>query len=135
MKKIAELIIKFRIVIIIGTILMTIVMGYYLKNIKINPDIISYFPKDDPVVELFNYIGEEYGGTQLAIVAIEADEIFQKEIIRNIQEITSDIQMLDGVSYVTSITNVLNMKDDEFGGIEIGFQNFVDRLPIGCGSR
>ncbi len=120
MKKAAELIIKFRIVIIIGTILMTIVMGYYLKNIKINPDIVSYFPKDDPVVELFNYIGEEYGGTQLAIVAIEADEIFQKEIIRNIQEITSDIQMLDGVSYVTSITNVLNMKDDEFGGIEIG---------------
>ena len=120
MKKIAELVIKYRIGIIIGTILMTIVMGYSLKNLTINPDIVSYFPKDDPVVKLFNYIGEEYGGNQIAIVAIEADEIFQKDIIRNIQEITSDIQMLDGVSYVTSLTNVLNMKDDEFGGIEIG---------------
>lgn len=120
MKKIAEIVIKFRIGIIIGTILLTLFFGYSLRNLTINPDIVSYFPKDDPVVELFNYIGEEYGGTQIAIVAIEADEIFQKDIIRNIQEITSDIQMLDGVSYVTSITNVLNMKDDEFGGIEIG---------------
>lgn len=120
MKKVAEIVIKFRIVIIIGTILITLFFGYHLKNIKINPDIVSYFPKDDPVVELFNYIGEEYGGNQIAIIAIESDEIFQKDIIRNIQEITSDIQMLDGVSYVTSLTNVLNMKDDEFGGIEIG---------------
>ena len=119
-KKVAELIIKFRIGIIVGTILMTIVLGYSLKNLTINPDIVSYFPKGDPVVELFNYIGEEYGGNQIAVVAIEADEIFQKDIISNIQEITSDIQMLDGVSYVTSITNVLNIKDDEFGGIEIG---------------
>ena len=120
MKKVAELVIKYRIVIIIGTILLTLFFGYSLKDLTINPDIVSYFPKDDPVVELFNYIGEEYGGNQIAIVAIEADEIFQKDIIHNIQEITSDIQMLDGVSYVTSITNVLNMKDDEFGGIEIG---------------
>ncbi len=120
MKKIAELVIKFRIVVIVGTILLTLFFGYHLKNMKINPDIVSYFPKSDPVVKLFNYIGEEYGGNQIAIVAIESDEIFQKEIIQNIQEITSDIQMLDGVSYVTSLTNVLNIKDDEFGGIEIG---------------
>lgn len=120
MKKVAELVIKFRIGIIIGTILLTLFFGYSLKDLTINPDIVSYFPKDDPVVELFNYIGEEYGGNQIAIIAIEADEIFQEDIIHNIQEITSDIQMLDGVSYVTSITNVLNIKDDEFGGIEIG---------------
>ena len=31
-----------------------------------------------------HYIGEEYGGNQIAIVAIEGDEIFQKDIIRNI---------------------------------------------------
>ena len=120
MKKLASLIIKFRIGIIIGVVLLTLFFGYSLKNLTINPDIVSYFPKSDPVVQLFNYIGEEYGGNQIAIVAIEADEIFQKDVIRNIQEITADIQMLDGVSYVTSLTNVLNIKDDEFGGIEIG---------------
>ena len=120
MKKAAELIIKFRIGIIVGAILLTLFFGYSLRNLTINPDIVSYFPKDDPVVELFNYIGEEYGGNQIAIVAIESEEIFQKDIIRNIQEITSDIQMLDGVSYVTSLTNVLDIKNDELFGIEIG---------------
>ncbi len=79
MKKIAALVINYRIGIIIGTILLTLFFGYSLRNLTINPDIVSYFPKDDPVVELFNYIGEEYGGNQIAIVAIEADEIFQKE--------------------------------------------------------
>jgi uncharacterized protein len=120
MKKVAELVIKYRIGIIVGTILLTLFFGYSLRNLTINPDIVSYFPKDDPVVELFNYIGEEYGGNQIAIIAVESDEIFQREIIHNIQEITSDIQMLDGVSYVTSLTNVLDIKNDEFFGIEIG---------------
>lgn len=119
MKKLAGKVIKYRKPIILITIIITLVLGYNLKNLKINPDITKYLPKSDPVVELFDYIGEEYGGNQLAMIALETDEIFTQKTIEKINFLTSQFKLLDGVSYVTSITNVLDIKKGE-EGIEIG---------------
>jgi len=119
MKKFAEIILKLKTVIIITTILVTLILGYSIKDLKINPDIFSYLPKSDPAVKLFDYIGEKYGGNYLAIVALETDDIFSKETIERISELTNEFKLVDGVSYVTSLTNVLDIKKGE-GGIEIG---------------
>ena len=120
MKKFAGFVIRYRIPIIITTILITLFLGYFIKDLKINADIISYLPKSDPVVKLFNYIGEEYGGNLLAMVAVETDGIFNKETIERINDLTSQFKLVDGISYVTSLTNVLDIKKGADGGIEIG---------------
>ena len=119
MKKFPELVIKHRKVIIFITILITLVLGYFIKDLKINPDITSYLPKSDPVVKLFNYIGEQYGGNQLAMVALETDDIFNKETIERINHLTQEFKKVDGVSYVTSLTNVLDIREDEEGTLQI----------------
>jgi hydrophobe/amphiphile efflux-3 (HAE3) family protein len=119
MKKIAEMIIKLRIVIIISVVIITAVLGYYLKNIKINSDILSYLPKGDPIVKLFNYIGDEYGGNQLALIALETDDVFKKETIETVNKLTQEFKKIKNVSYVTSLTNVLDIKTDEEGTLQI----------------
>jgi len=119
MEKFSKLVIKFRKIIIIMTILVTLVLGYFLKDLKINADIISALPKSDPAVQLFNYIGDKYGGTSLAMVALETDDIFNKETIEQLNNLTSQFKLVDGVSYVTSLANVLDIKSDEWG-IEVG---------------
>jgi predicted RND superfamily exporter protein len=119
MKRFAEIVIKLRMFIIVTTILITLILGYFIKDIKINPEIFSYLPKSDPAVKLFDYIGEKYGGNYLAIVALEADDIFNKETIEKIKELTNEFKLIDGVSYVTSLTNVLDIKKGE-SGIEVG---------------
>ncbi len=119
MKKFSELVIKHRKIVIFTTVFITLVLGYCLKDLTINADITSYLPKSDPVVKLFNYIGEEYGGNSLAMVALETDDIFNKETIEQLNYLTSQFKLLDGVSYVTSLANVLDIKKGE-DGIEIG---------------
>ena len=119
MQKFSELVIKCRKPIILLTILNTLVLGYFLKDIRINPDIISYLPEEDPVVKVFNRIGEEYGGNQLAIIAIETDNIFNKETIERISYLTTQFRFVEGVSHVTSIANVLDIRKVE-DGVEIG---------------
>ena len=119
MKKFAEFVIKHRKAVIFITVLITLILGYCLKDLTINADITSYLPKSDPVVKLFNYIGEEYGGNSLAMVALETDNIFNKETIEQLNYLTSQFKLLDGVSYVTSLANVLDIKKGE-DGIEIG---------------
>ena len=52
MQKFAGFIIKYRLAVIISTVLITLGLGYFIKDLKINADITSYLPKNDPVVKL-----------------------------------------------------------------------------------
>jgi len=60
----------------------------------INADIISYFPRSDPAVDLFNQIGENYGGNSLAIIAIGTDDIFNADTIATIYDLTTRTAVL-----------------------------------------
>ena len=114
--------------IVIGTIVITLFLGYSLKNLKINPDIMSYMPEDDPLVKNFDYVGDLFGGNMMAMIVLEADDIFNHQTLKQIAELTEKIQGLDGVQSVTSLTNILNIEaSDE--GLEIGPLIDPDNLP------
>jgi len=119
MIKIAETILKRREVNILFVITIAIVLGYFVKGIKINSDILSYLPNDDPVFKLFNYFGETYGGNQLALIAIETDDVFNKETIERINNLTQEFKKNENVTYVTSLTNFLDIITDDEGTLQI----------------
>ena len=119
MKKFSELVIKYRKILIFITILITLALGYFIKDLKINADITSYLPKSDPVVKLFDYIGEQYGGNLLAMVALQTDDIFNKETIERINHLTQEFNKVEDVSYVTSLANVLDIRTDAEGTLQI----------------
>jgi len=119
MKKIAETILKLRAVIIFSVFVITVILGYFVKDLKINSDILSYLPKEDPAVKLFNYIGDAYGGNQLALIALETDDVFNKKTIETINNLTQEFKKNENVTYVTSLTNVLDIRTDEEGTLQI----------------
>jgi predicted RND superfamily exporter protein len=127
MRTFAYLVLKARISIIIAAIAITAILGFFLKDIRINPDITSYLPESDPVVSLFDYIGKEYAGNLMAMVVVQCDDIFTIDNIASINDLTNEFELIEGVSQVTSITNVLDIrKGDE--GIEIG--KLIDRYAL-----
>jgi hydrophobe/amphiphile efflux-3 (HAE3) family protein len=127
-KKLAKQIIEKNRLVIILSILVTLFLGFFLRNLKINPNILSYFPKNDPDVQLLNYLGEEYGGNSLAMIVLEAGDLFTTETIGLIHELTTRLQLEPGVAYVTSLTNTLDIKTDEYG-FEIGRLVDTANLP------
>ncbi len=127
--KIATFVIRFRALIIALFVIITIVLGYFLKDIKINADITTYLPKSDSVVARFNYIGHNYSSSSMAIIIVEAQkDVFSKETIEHINDLTNALKQSDGVDYVTSITNVVDIKKTE-GGLEIGKLIDESNLP------
>jgi predicted RND superfamily exporter protein len=110
--------------VVIATIIITILAGISIRWIKINSDLASYLPESDSAISVLNYIGKEYEGNYLAIIALQTDDIFNKATIKRIDQLTSDLQILEGVASVTSLTNVIDIKKSE-DGIEIG--NLIDR--------
>lgn len=119
MKRFGKFVIRFRTFFIIITLLITAFFGFFIKDLKINPDITSYLPKDDSVVVRFNYIGQQYSSSSMAIIIIESDDIFSKETIEHINTITNTIKGVEGVDYVTSLTNVLDIRTGADSSIEI----------------
>jgi predicted RND superfamily exporter protein len=119
MRKLAEGVIKLKWAIIIAVTVLTAFFGYQFKDIKINADIISSLPDDDPVALLYKNIGEEFGGNDLGMIVLETNDIFQKEVLEHIKQITDTLKYTDGISTVTSLTDVIDIKGSDWG-IEIG---------------
>lgn len=127
MNKLAKFILRYRWVIIISVLLFTAFTGYQIKNMQINSDVISSLPDDDPDAVLLKKIAEEFGSSKMGMVILETDDIFKREILEHVQQITDTIRMMDGVISVTSLTNIIDIRGGDFG-IEVG--KLVDEYDL-----
>ncbi len=127
MERLAEGIIRFRYLIIITVTVITVVMAYFMKDLEVDADVLGYLPDDDPTAMLFDRIGETYGGNEMVIVGLETDHVFEKEMLEVVKQVTDSIRSVPGIGYVTSLTNVIDIRDTEYG-IDIG--RLVDEYDI-----
>ena len=129
MNRFADGIVKFKWLIIIAVVGLTVFFSYQAKDLHINADIISSLPDDDPVARLYKEIGTQFGGNDMGMIVLETNDVFKAEVIQHIKQITDSIKYTSGVSTVTSLTNILDIKSSEWG-IEIG--KLVDEydLPV-----
>jgi hypothetical protein len=127
MTRFAESIARQRWLVITAILLLTIFFGFQIKNLHINADIISSLPDDDPVAKLYKDIGTEFGGNDMGMIVLETKNIFDKKVIENIKQITDSIRYTQGISSVTSLTNILDIKSTE-EGIEIS--KLVDEYEL-----
>ncbi len=127
MKKFAEKVIQYRLPIIITTSLLTVLVSFGLARVSINTDLISYLNPEDPDVMLFDYVGEQYGGNNIIMLAVEGDDIFSNEALVVVRDITEYCKTVSGVMSVTSLTDVLDMKNTDYG-LEIA--RLIDRNNI-----
>ncbi|MDD4519061.1 MAG: MMPL family transporter, partial [Limnochordia bacterium] len=94
-------------------IIITLFFGFFALNIRVDDDIMNYLPEDDPVVETFNRISDTFGGSNIAVVILEADDIFTNEALLHIDHLTDLFAGVDGVTSVTSLTNAMDMRPEE----------------------
>ncbi len=128
MKKFSELVIRYRKTIIFTTIFITLVLGFFLKDLTINSDILSYLPQDDPKVVLFNEVNTKFGGSSLALVALESDDAFRFTSLTRINEITRQFKEIGEISNVMSLTDIIDIKKTEWG-LEIGKLIDSENIP------
>ncbi|MBW6492128.1 MAG: MMPL family transporter [Lentimicrobium sp.] len=127
MENLALFIQKFRYVILSIVLLVTLFFGYFLKDLKVDADVLGYLPEGDHAATLFQQIGEKYGGNDMVLIGIESENVFTPETLHTIKQITDSVRMVNGIGYVTSLTNVIDIKSTEFG-LEIG--RLIDEYDI-----
>ena len=119
MEKLTRIIIKLKWIIVASVLALTIFFGYQTKFLTVNSDILSSLPDDDPAAALYKNIGTQFGGNDMGMIVLETDNVFKPEVLQHIKQITDSLKYTQGVSTVTSITNILDIKST-IEGIEIG---------------
>jgi len=127
MDKIAKAIVKLKWLIIIVVVGLTAFFGLQLKTLTINSDVISSLPDDDPVAKLYKDVGKKYGGNDMGMIVLETKDIFKIEVLEHVKQITDSLKTMEGISTVTSLTDIIDIKSVD-GGIEIG--KLVDEYEL-----
>ncbi|MFO8129768.1 MAG: efflux RND transporter permease subunit [Bacteroidales bacterium] len=119
MERTARHILKFRWSIIIVVLIITAILGLQLKNIRINSDVISSLPDEDPDAALLKEVATELGGNNMGMIILTAEDIFTPVVLEHIRQISDTVAEIEGIRSVTSLTNIIDIKSGEFG-IEVG---------------
>ncbi len=119
MEKLYKTILKIRWIIIVLVVATTAFLAWQIPNIKINSDVISSLPDDDPDAVLLKKIGAQFGGNKMGMIILECDNVFTTEVLEHVRQVTDSVKEIQGVSSVTSITNIMDIKEGE-DGMEIG---------------
>jgi len=113
MRKVAQWVVKFRVPLLIVIIIITLFFAYQIKNIKINSDWSTYLKKDDPIIELFHYVGEKFNGNVTAAIAIETKNVFSYEVLKDIADMTEKLKSIQGINSVTSLADIIDIRSVE----------------------
>jgi predicted RND superfamily exporter protein len=128
MEKIIKAILKIRWLIIIIVLAITVFLALQIPSIRINSDVISSLPDNDPDALLLKKIGAKFGGNKTGMIILESGNIFTPEVLSHVRQITDSLAEIEGISAVTSLTNIMEIKADE-NGLEVGKLIDSDNMP------
>lgn len=112
MKRYGELIYRFPIpaILLLGVIAISAI--YPALQIRTDFNLEGFYPDDDQAIEDYRLLEEEFGRDDNTIFAgFETDDIFKKEVLNDLREITGRIEELTRVNEVNSIWNAAGMRN------------------------
>ncbi|MCJ2513764.1 MAG: MMPL family transporter [Candidatus Thermoplasmatota archaeon] len=128
-KPLAKLLVnRSRIVLLIFTII-TMIIGTQATNIYMQSDLASFLPPDEPTIQLWNKIDEEFQIGSIIIIYVEADDIRDPEVLKEMDRVSSspklnkyenDEGLIDGIYSVNSLAAYIkkeNAKPYIIGGL------------------
>jgi len=129
MLRLADVVIRFRWLIITATLLITGYLGWKMLSVSFNADFSTYLSQDDPTVREYNRIGDIFGGNDIGIVLLSTDEIFTHDNLELIDRLTDAYKKVEGINYVTSLSNVINFRVTGLG-LDVGHLYKRDNVPF-----
>ena len=120
MKHLTAFVFRHRGAVISAFIALTLFFAFWIKDLRINSDVVTYLPKDDPAVQLFNHLGEKFKQNDVVLVAVQSDDVFTSRTLQDIDRLTRAFRGVQGVSSVLSLADMMEIRKASDGGIEIG---------------
>ncbi len=128
MEKFSHGIIRHRWLILILMLAVTGGFLYLTKNLVISNDYETWLPENDKVTELYREVDRTFSSNTVVFVVLDFSEkgVFHPESLEFVKKMTLEMEGLDEIFNVISLTNIIDIRKAE-GGIEVG--DLVDEIP------
>src|SRR5215475_11031994 len=111
--KIASLIIRFRLLLIVIIMLITAVMGYYATKVEMSYDLARTVPADDPEMVFLQKFKQEFGEDANVIgIGIQDSAIYSVKNFNHFRELNTIIKNIKGVNNVFSMPGIQILRKD-----------------------
>ena len=96
-------------------IILTLLLGYQIRHLKIEPDITKSLPQHIPAKRLYDRMGELFPSKEFVMVIYQSDSLFSPHALRILSRVTEDLEAFPEVYTVISPTNVKIIRADAEG--------------------
>jgi hydrophobe/amphiphile efflux-3 (HAE3) family protein len=110
LKKIARLIIRLRIPIIILVIALTLMFAFFSRNVRISSNLIDLAPEDNEEFIALQRTLEKFGSSTFVMISVESDDAYSISTLTKIKNISEQIQQLPEVDEVIDPLNATVFK-------------------------
>lgn len=115
MKTLTRFVTKYNWLTIIVILGITVFFGVQMPNMTIDNSIDNMLPADHPAKLLYDRVDENFGGSDILVVALQSDSVFSQTTLQQIYDLSYDFQMVDGVDDVMSMSTGKEMTGTEYG--------------------
>ncbi len=104
--------------IISGVIFISVILGWKVFNLELDPSVKSMLPRDHEIVHSMEKVDDLFSGSDIIIVAVESDSLFSSHTLIKLAAFQDSLESFDVLGRVTSIFTQKHILPDE-GGFEI----------------
>ncbi len=121
MRKFSEWVIRYRWILLLAMTAATVGFGYEIRNMTSNYDYESWLPERDEVAKLVKEVDREFSATMVMFAILDFGEkgVFHPESLALVEQMTGQLEGMDGLSDVTSLLNVVDLRSIE-DGVSVG---------------
>ena len=109
----AEYIVRYRWIIIALFLIITFGFMSQIPIVQIDTDLKSQLPKDMPSRVNMDKIDSLFGGTEMLMVIVQAEDVLQTGTLKRIRKLTKKIKRIKGVEKVHSLFDLKSIRGEE----------------------
>jgi hydrophobe/amphiphile efflux-3 (HAE3) family protein len=126
MERLAEILLRYRWPLLLLLIALSCFFATQFRFLSVRSSFDETLPKDHPRVRYFEQFLQEFENPDLVLVGLKEEDVFRKETLEQIDQLTREIEKVPHLLRVTSITNVPHIRGTE-EGIEV--RPFLEEIP------
>jgi hypothetical protein len=109
-------------------LLVTAALAYASKGLVVDNDFDNWLPANDRVSELYRMADEQFSSNALVFVVLDCTEhgVFHPGSLRLVQRLTHELEGIDELFNVSSLTNIIDIRKTDFG-VEVG--DLIPEIP------
>lgn len=104
----------------------TVVLGIFLKDLRIEAEVRRMLPENEPGVRVLDILDKEFGGSEQVVVLLETEGLFVPGALYQLESL---VARLEGLSEVNQVVGLTNLQDVQGLGEEVVVSRLIESIP------